>query len=87
MGEVAAVGVADEDYGQRLRAFVVRTGEVSEDDLREHMKANLARFKVPKKVVFGNLPTTAIYDPRRALEAGPPDTADFIHIPAAFSAL
>lgn len=50
--EVAAVGVADEDYGQRLRAFVVRTGEVSEDDLREHVKANLARFKVPREIVF-----------------------------------
>ena len=52
VGEVAAVGVADEDYGQRLRAFVVRTGEVSEDDLREHVKANLARFKVPREIVF-----------------------------------
>lgn len=50
--EVAAVGVADEDYGQRLRAFVVRTGDVSEDDLREHVKANLARFKVPREIVF-----------------------------------
>lgn len=50
--EVAAVGVADEDYGQRLRAFVVRTGEVSEDDLRDHVKANLARFKVPREIVF-----------------------------------
>jgi acyl-CoA synthetase (AMP-forming)/AMP-acid ligase II len=50
--EVAAVGVADEDYGQRLRAFVVRTGDVSEDDLREHVKAHLARFKVPREIVF-----------------------------------
>jgi acyl-CoA synthetase (AMP-forming)/AMP-acid ligase II len=52
VGEVAAVGVADEDYGQRLRAFVVRTGEVSEDDLREHVKTHLARFKVPREIVF-----------------------------------
>jgi acyl-CoA synthetase (AMP-forming)/AMP-acid ligase II len=52
VGEVAAVGVADEDYGQRLRAFVVRTGEVSEDELRDHVKANLARFKVPREIVF-----------------------------------
>ena len=27
--EVAAVGVADDDYGQRLRAFVVRSGDVT----------------------------------------------------------
>ena len=52
VGEVAAIGVADDDYGQRLRAFVVRTGDVSEDELRDHVKANLARFKVPREIVF-----------------------------------
>ena len=50
--EVAAIGVDDDDYGQRLRAFVVRAGEVSEDELREHVKAHLARFKVPREIVF-----------------------------------
>jgi fatty-acyl-CoA synthase len=50
--EVAAIGVADEEYGQRLRAFVVALGEVSEDDLKAHVKAGLARFKVPREIVF-----------------------------------
>lgn len=50
--EVAAIGVADDDYGQRLRAFVVRAGEVTADELRDHVKANLARFKVPREIVF-----------------------------------
>lgn len=50
--EVSVVGVVDADYGQRLRAFVVRTGTVSEDELRDHVKANLARFKVPREIVF-----------------------------------
>ncbi|MCW2736134.1 AMP-binding protein [Nocardioides sp.] len=50
--EVAAVGVPDDDYGQRLRAFVVRTGEVTADELRDHVRANLARFKVPREIVF-----------------------------------
>jgi acyl-CoA synthetase (AMP-forming)/AMP-acid ligase II len=50
--EVAAIGVADDDYGQRLRAFVVRSGDVTEDQLREHVKAHLARFKVPREIVF-----------------------------------
>ncbi|HEV2797936.1 MAG TPA: AMP-binding protein [Nocardioides sp.] len=50
--EVAAIGVEDDDYGQRLRAFVVRTGEVSEDELRDHVKAHLARYKVPRDIVF-----------------------------------
>ncbi len=50
--EVAAVGVCDDHYGQRLRAFVVRSGEVSAEELQEHVKANLARFKVPREIVF-----------------------------------
>ena len=56
VGEVAAIGVVDDDYGQRLRAFVVRTGDVSEDELRDHVKANLARFKVPEIVEFTEEP-------------------------------
>ena len=50
--EVAAIGVPDDDYGQRLRAFVVRSGDVSADELRDHVKAHLARFKVPREIVF-----------------------------------
>jgi acyl-CoA synthetase (AMP-forming)/AMP-acid ligase II len=52
--EAAAIGVDDEQFGQRLRAFVVvrDRGSVSEDDLREHVKAHLARYKVPREVRF-----------------------------------
>jgi fatty-acyl-CoA synthase len=52
--EVAAIGVDDDEFGKRLRAFVV-VGEgkkVSEDELREHVKTNLARYKVPRDFVF-----------------------------------
>jgi acyl-CoA synthetase (AMP-forming)/AMP-acid ligase II len=54
VAEVAAVGVDDDDYGTRLRAFVaLREGaEVGEDELKEHVKANLARYKVPREIVF-----------------------------------
>ncbi len=55
VAEVAAIGVDDDDYGKRLRAFVVLregSGELSEDDVKDHVKANLARFKVPRDVVF-----------------------------------
>jgi acyl-CoA synthetase (AMP-forming)/AMP-acid ligase II len=54
VAEVAVVGVEDDEFGQRLRAFVVREGgrEVGEDELKDHVKANLARFKVPREVVF-----------------------------------
>ena len=50
--EAAAVGMSDDRYGQRLRAFVVPVGEVSESDLKEHVKVHLARFKVPREIVF-----------------------------------
>jgi acyl-CoA synthetase (AMP-forming)/AMP-acid ligase II len=52
--EAAALGVDDEEFGQRLRAFVVTKegSEVSEDELKAHVKANLARFKVPREIVF-----------------------------------
>ncbi len=54
--EVAAVGVDDEDYGTRLRAFVVTEGGVETDELGEtlkkHVKDNLARYKVPREFVF-----------------------------------
>ncbi len=52
--EVAIVGVSDEEFGQRLKAFVVaREGaELSERAVQDYVKRNLARFKVPREVVF-----------------------------------
>ena len=51
--EVAVLGVPDEEWGARLRAFVVVEGEgVEEDVLKEYVRENLARFKVPREIVF-----------------------------------
>lgn len=51
--EVAAIGVDDDDFGKRLLAFVVRKDDtVSEDDLKAWVKQNLARYKVPREIVF-----------------------------------
>jgi acyl-CoA synthetase (AMP-forming)/AMP-acid ligase II len=52
--EAAAIGVDDEQFGQRLRAFVVKEdgASVSEEDLKTHVKSNLARYKVPREIVF-----------------------------------
>jgi acyl-CoA synthetase (AMP-forming)/AMP-acid ligase II len=54
VAEAAAIGVDDEDFGQRLRAFVVKEdgADVSEDDLKAHVKSSLARYKVPRDIVF-----------------------------------
>ena len=52
--EAAAIGVDDERFGQRLKAFVVvRDGaQLSEDEVKEYVRDNLARYKVPRKIVF-----------------------------------
>jgi fatty-acyl-CoA synthase len=50
--EAAALGVPDEQYGQRLRVFLVPRRELSEDDVKSFIRENLARFKVPREVVF-----------------------------------
>jgi acyl-CoA synthetase (AMP-forming)/AMP-acid ligase II len=52
--EAAAIGVEDEEFGQRLRAFVVKEdgANLSEEELKSRVKANLARYKVPREIVF-----------------------------------
>ncbi|MDY7105589.1 MAG: AMP-binding protein [Actinomycetota bacterium] len=54
VAEVVVVGVPDEEYGERLRAVVVRVegADLDEDTVRDHARANLGRFKVPRDVVF-----------------------------------
>jgi fatty-acyl-CoA synthase len=60
--EVAVIGVEDEQFGQRLKAFVVLSegAELTDEDVKRHVKSNLARYKVPREVEFlDSLPRNA----------------------------
>jgi len=52
--EATALGVEDEDFGQRLRAFVVLKdgAELSEGEIKDYVRDHLARYKVPREVIF-----------------------------------
>jgi fatty-acyl-CoA synthase len=52
--EAAVLGVDDEKFGQRLAAFVVLHDgqELSADEVRDFVRENLARYKVPRDVEF-----------------------------------
>lgn len=55
----AVVAMPDEKWGEVPCAFVELKGEVTEAELIAFCGDNMARFKRPKKVIFGQLPKTA----------------------------
>lgn len=60
--EAAVVAKPDDKWGEVPCAFVTLTanaGAVSADDVIHFCKNNMAKFKVPKAVVFGPLPKTS----------------------------
>lgn len=54
VAEAEVLGVDDEKYGQRLAAFVVPAAgaSISADELKEHVRDNLANYKVPRDIVI-----------------------------------
>ncbi|HEX6457399.1 MAG TPA: AMP-binding protein [Thermoleophilaceae bacterium] len=52
VAEVAVIGVDDEQFGQRLKAYVVERAKVTEKELQDYVKSHLARYKVPREIEF-----------------------------------
>jgi len=52
--EATALGVEDKEWGHRLRAFVVKAegASVDEDAIKAYVRDHLARYKVPREVIF-----------------------------------
>ncbi len=52
--EATAIGVEDKEWGHRLRAFVVKKegADLDEDTIKHYVRDHLARYKVPREVIF-----------------------------------
>ncbi|CQD04365.1 acyl-CoA synthetase [Mycobacterium lentiflavum] len=52
--EATAIGVEDKEWGHRLRAFVVKKegADLDEDTIKGYVRDHLARYKVPREVIF-----------------------------------
>ena len=59
--EAAVVAKADDHWGETPCAFVhLKEGaQTTEEDIIDHCRNNLAHFKAPKNVIFGELPKTS----------------------------
>ncbi|KAK1304794.1 Butyrate--CoA ligase AAE11, peroxisomal [Acorus calamus] len=59
--EAAVVAMPHKHWGETPCAFVVVKEEVEEEEMMRHCRENMAKFMVPKKVVFveGGLPKTS----------------------------
>ncbi|WP_156745770.1 acyl-CoA ligase FadD12 [Mycobacterium sp. ACS4054] len=62
VAEAAVIGVDDEQYGQRLAAFVVLSpgAQATVETLKQHVRDNLANYKVPREIaILDELPRSS----------------------------
>ncbi len=62
VAEASVLGVDDEQYGQRLTAFVVLApgASATPDSLKQHVRENLANYKVPREItILDELPRSS----------------------------
>ena len=84
VAEAAVLGVDDDEYGQRLAAFVVLTDGAAStpEDLKAHVRENLANYKVPRTItMLDTLPRSSTgkisrRDLRALVEQGADDTSE-----------
>ena len=63
INDVTVISVPDEEFGQRLVAFIVLNPntEQSETKIQDWLKSKIARYQMPKKIIFiDELPMTSI---------------------------
>ncbi|MEZ5379211.1 MAG: AMP-binding protein [Acidimicrobiales bacterium] len=56
VSDAAVVGVADDDFGQRIRAVIVTTDQRNSDrrtaSIKKHLQTQLASYEVPREFVY-----------------------------------
>lgn len=61
--DVVVVGIKDEAFGQRLKAFIVlvQGSTVTKEEILEWLRTKVARFQIPKEIEFiDNMPYTPV---------------------------
>ncbi len=73
--ESAVVGLPDDDFGERVHAFLVVDGDVDLADLKSHARSQLAPFKVPKQFsIIDTLPRNTMGKIQKTILREPPSS-------------